>query len=152
MQIRQARNDDAPEACEVLRRSIVELCQPDHRNDPTILKEWLANKTSENLSTWIAQSHVYVAIQDGTIIGVGAVTKTGVITLNYVSPDARFRGVSKALLAQLEQTALECGNRECRLSSTATALQFYRSAGYLEEPADERGAEIAMTKQLRSNA
>lgn len=38
MHIRDAILDDAPAACDVLRRSIAELCVADHRNDPAILE------------------------------------------------------------------------------------------------------------------
>jgi hypothetical protein len=34
----------------------------------------------------------------GTLLGIAAMTDTGKITLNYVSPHARFQGVSKALI------------------------------------------------------
>jgi hypothetical protein len=33
---------DAVLACEVIRRSISELCSADHLNDPVILGRWLA--------------------------------------------------------------------------------------------------------------
>jgi GNAT superfamily N-acetyltransferase len=52
--------------------------------------------------------------------------------LNYVAPAARFRGVSKALVAALEATARNLGLAECRLESTQTALQFYRRLGYVD--------------------
>lgn len=57
---------------------------------------------------------------------------SGEITLNYVSPDYRFTGVSRALLAALEKRAIERGNDRCTLSSTATARRFYLANGYLE--------------------
>ena len=59
---------------------------------------------------------------------MGAVTDTGEITLNYVSPDARFRGVSKTLLGALEVRAADRGNAQCTLASTETARRFYLSA------------------------
>jgi hypothetical protein len=43
-----------------------------------------------------------VAEEGKTILGVAAMDASGKITLNYVSPEARFRGVSKALVLQLE--------------------------------------------------
>jgi Acetyltransferase (GNAT) domain len=43
-----------------------------------------------------------VAVEHGTILAVGGVSEAGHITLNYVSPDARFRGVSRALVAALD--------------------------------------------------
>ena len=62
-------------------------------------------------------------------------TDKGEITLNYVSPDARFRGVSKALLAALEARARELGNDVCTLASTETARRFYLAAGYVDQGA-----------------
>jgi hypothetical protein len=54
MEIRDAAPDDAIAGCEVLKRSIAELCTADHKNDPTILARWLGNKTIETfvLATW----------------------------------------------------------------------------------------------------
>ena len=63
---------------------------------------------------------------------VGCVTDAGEITLNYVSPDARFRGVSRALLGALEARAVARGNTRCTLTSTETARRFYHAVGYTE--------------------
>jgi GNAT superfamily N-acetyltransferase len=143
MEIRDAAPEDALAACEVLRRSITELCVSDHRNDPTILGRWLANKTPENVVSWIIRpgNSVLVAAESGSILAVGSVTSVGNITLNYVSPDARFRGVSRALLRALEARALELGNTQCTLISTGTARQFYLANGYVKngEPVSEYG-------------
>lgn len=135
MQIRDAVPEDAASACEVLRRSISELCVADHRNDPAILARWLANKTPEIVASWIASpnSSLMVAVEGTTVIGVGAVTDAGEITLNYVSPDARFAGVSRALLRALEARAGERGTSRCTLTSSETARRFYHAAGYVED-------------------
>jgi hypothetical protein len=100
MQIRAATLEDAPAACHVMRRSIAELCVADHRNDEAILTRWLGNKTPEIFASWIGQpdNSLLVAAEGNNILAVGSVTDAGQITLNYVSPDARFRGVSRALL------------------------------------------------------
>ena len=106
IEVRDAVREDAPAACEVIRRSISELCEADHRNDPEILRRWLANKTPEIVGSWIIKSgnSVLVAVDDNSTLAVGAVTGAGEITLNYVSPDARFRGVSWAMLTVLEDS------------------------------------------------
>ena len=103
MQIRSALDKDAADACQVIRRSVTELCINDHRNDPTILSKWLSNKTPEIFASWTKHpgNSVLVAIDGGLILGVGAVTDAGEINLNYVSPDARFRGVSREMLRAL---------------------------------------------------
>jgi GNAT superfamily N-acetyltransferase len=156
MEIRDAVLADAPAACEVLRRSITELCVADHRNDPAILERWLANKTPEIIASWIAQpaSSMLVAVEGGSILAVGAVTDAGEITLNYVSPEVRFCGVSRAMLRALEDRAAERGNTRSTLISTTTARDFYRAAGYVEDgsPQGKFGTtgSYPMSKRLAS--
>jgi GNAT superfamily N-acetyltransferase len=130
--IRDAKSEDAVESCEVMRRSIAELCTADHKDDPAILDKWLGNKKPDIFRAWIAQprNNLLVATEGERIVAVGSVTDDGEITLNYVSPDARFRGVSKALLAGLERRAAKRGCAECRLNSTETARRFYLACGY----------------------
>ena len=88
MDIREANAKDAEEACRVLRRSILELCAADHRNDPTLLAAWLSNKTPANVAAWMRRidASYLVAVEHGAIAAVGAVTDGGEILLNYVSP------------------------------------------------------------------
>lgn len=130
MYIRAAKPEDAAAACTVLRRSIAELCHADHSGDDVLLGKWLSNKTVENVTRWIAQSHFLVAEEAGTLLGVAAMNPAGKITLNYVLPEARFCGVSKALVQQLEGQARILGLRECVLETTQTARRFYESLGY----------------------
>lgn len=133
MIIRDAIPEDAVAACETLRRSIEELCAADHHSDPAILRRWLSNKTPEMFRSWISPGNaMLVAIEDDRVLAVGCVTDFGEITFNYVSPDARFRGVSSAMLAALEARARERGNTLCTLESTETARRFYRARGYVD--------------------
>jgi len=154
MQIREAGVEDAVEACQVVRRSIAELCRADHQDDPIILEEWLSNYTPDNMRTWIADSSTYVVVatEGAAIIGVGAITSSGEIILNYVSPDARFRGVTKAILNKLEARARGLGNKTSTLTSTETARRLYLSAGYVQfgppEPGIGKGSSYRMSKQL----
>jgi GNAT superfamily N-acetyltransferase len=116
MEVGPARHDDASAVCTVLRRSITALCVADHRNDPRILDAWLANKTPEMIGNWVANhpDRLLVAVDDAdTILGVGCVDGSGEILLNYVSPNARFRGVSKAIIAALKTVARDDGHTVC---------------------------------------
>jgi GNAT superfamily N-acetyltransferase len=139
MEIRDATPEDADEVCEVLRRSIIELCAADHRDDPDLLAAWLSNKTPDTVAVWMrrADASYLVAVDGEAIAAVGAVTDSGEILLNYVSPAARFRGASGALLAALEARAAARGAGRCSLISTETARRFYRARGY-----DEFGAPV----------
>jgi GNAT superfamily N-acetyltransferase len=139
--IRRARADEAEAICAVLRRSIAELCVADHQNNDVWLADWLANKTPANVAGWIADPDncMLVAVSGAadepgaeTILGAGCVKRSGAIVLNYVSPDARFQGVSRAMLARMEQEARAHGCREVTLTSTLTAHNLYLAAGYTD--------------------
>jgi GNAT superfamily N-acetyltransferase len=137
MEIRDADVGDAEEACSVMRRSIAELCRADHGDNPQFLARWLDNKTRDNFAAWIARSDasMLVAVEENAIVAVGMVADDGEILLNYVSPDARFRGASRAVLAALEARAAERGAKRCSLTSTETARRFYHARGYREDGA-----------------
>jgi GNAT superfamily N-acetyltransferase len=152
MDIRKAQPDDADEACVVMRRSIVELCQADHRNDAATIAAWTANKTAENFRSWLSTSHVFVACEGRRILAVGALKEPGEIVLNYVTPDARFQGISKALMERLETCAREFGARAVTLHSTRTAQPFYKASGYRVVDGPEKimglATGIAMAKDV----
>jgi GNAT superfamily N-acetyltransferase len=135
MEIRDAVVEDAAAACELTRRSIAELCVADHKGCSSLLALWLSNKTPDTFRSWISHhgNSVVVAIEACAIVGVGAINRAGEITLNYVAPEARFRGVSRAILAALESRAMRRGCVRCTLTSTGTALRFYRAHGYVED-------------------
>jgi GNAT superfamily N-acetyltransferase len=153
MQIRPARIEDSEQACEVVRRSIGELCFADHRGDALTLALWLANKTADNMRRWIDAHHTLVAAESALILGVGMMRNTGEVLLNYVSPDARFRGLSKGIIAGLEASARELGLASVTLQSSTTARRFYLSAGYRETGPATKGFGLTlchpMAKELR---
>ena len=135
MLVRCAEDGDAGPAAEASRRSITELCGADYRGDPLVLARWLANKTPENFRRWIgsADRSVCLAVrEDGRIAAVGMVAWRGEILLNYVVPEARFVGASKALVAHMEGHLRARGVGKVGLLSTHVARRFYRSLGYEE--------------------
>jgi GNAT superfamily N-acetyltransferase len=156
--IRHALLSDAPAACEVVRRSISELCYDDHHGDADTLKRWLENKTRSNFERWItSKEHVaIVAEMDGALVGFGLLNAQGTIALLYVSPDARFRGVSKDLLAILEREARAAGIQELKLESSMTARRFYESCGYVSSGPRCKGVGVTscypMSRRIDSAA
>lgn len=135
IQIRKARASDAEAAIDTLRRSISKLCVADHEDDAEEIKAWLSNKTLATWAKWIARADVtvMVAIRHQTVVGVGMVSFQGEIMLNYVHPDARFSGVSKAMLVAMEEKLRSLNVTYCQLESTTTAQNFYASCGFQRE-------------------
>jgi GNAT superfamily N-acetyltransferase len=133
MKVRLARAEDVPELVAVVRRSITELCVAEYRGDPAVLARWLANKTAQNFARWVADERhvVFVADDGGRVAGVGMLSRDGEVQLDYVSPDFRFRGVSKALLAEMEAEGQALGLAEMWLAATQLATPMYESRGWV---------------------
>ena len=146
IQIRRATEADAVEAISTLRSSITELCVADHHNDPAEVEGWLGNKTVVTWQKWIARDDalVLVAERDSEVVGVGMANLSGVILLNYVHPDARYSGVSKAILTAIERALRAQGVQHCRVESTITAQSFYESCGFRPET----GNALVLSKPL----
>lgn len=142
--VRRASGADLPAMSRVLIASITELCAADHHGDPQAIAAWTANKTPEGVGAMLAhpQTRLFVAELDGTIAAVGAVSSQGGITLNYVAPWARFRGVSRAMLVALEADLKAAGYAEAWLESTATAREFYAAAGWIADGPQAAGRQV----------
>ena len=149
--IRPARPAEAPLISKELIASITDLCHADHGDDREKIADWTANKTPAGILDMLAREGFFMAVAelDGQIAAVGATTAAGEIALNYVAPDARFRGVSKALLAHMEADLAARGFAEARLKSTRTARAFYDSHGWSPDATPDGGtACFAMHKRL----
>lgn len=151
--IRAAEARDAEAAMAVIRRSISTLCAADHGDDPAQLAGWLANKTAAHFRAWLVdpRNAIIVATRGGKIVGVGGLREGEGITLNYVDPDARFTGVSDAMIGALEARLRAKGEDRALLTSTETAFAFYAARGYVRrELAGEAMPPfgIAMEKRL----
>jgi GNAT superfamily N-acetyltransferase len=153
--IRQAVEADAEAAARLMRRSIRLLCTADHHCDSGIVRAWLANKRPEIFRGWLARPGNIILVAeaaDGRLLGVAGADRGGEITLNYVGPEARFMGVSTALVAELERRLAALGVAAARLTSTQTAHQFYIERGYGDAGPPETAfggmAAFPMSKQL----
>ncbi len=141
---RAARADDAAEAIALLRRSIVELCVADHRNDEATLQARLHNKTVDRFARWLADADTKVIVAEHTdaIRGVGSIHRSGEIRLCYVLPGFQAMGIGRALLTLLEQQACAWGLEHVHLDSSTGARAFYERSGYRATGAAEPGHGI----------
>jgi GNAT superfamily N-acetyltransferase len=152
--IRPAYADDAAEAARLICASICGLCQADHGGLPDIIARWTANKTPGQMRRWTERGPltILVALRDAQMVGVGATIDDREIALNYVDPEARFSGVSAALLAAMEERLVLAGACRAQLTSTLTARPFYMARGWRPsgEPVSEFGlAGFPLEKTLQ---
>jgi GNAT superfamily N-acetyltransferase len=132
VRVRQAERKDTEAAVGVLRRSITELCTPDHRGDADTIARWLANKTPENFLTWLASSDNFCVVAEANdrLVGVGLLHRSGEIRLCYLAPGAQGQGIGKAIYMALEEKAKAWGLSKLTLDSTLSARSFYERLGY----------------------
>lgn len=139
--IRPPKAREARKVSRVIRRSIVELCAEDHGNDMHRIADWLASKSPQQVGRWMAsRDQIWSVAGREEIEGAGAVRRDGRLMLLFVEPSARFSGVSRALLDQLELDAFQAGATRITLETTRTARRFYLSAGYV--PVGPDSAEL----------
>jgi GNAT superfamily N-acetyltransferase len=149
MQVRPAQIADADRAIGVVRRSIQELCELDHKSDPATLSLWLSNKSADNMRRWIAAHTVLVAVEGERMTGVAAFRIDGQVLLNYVAPEARFQGASKCLMQAIEVWASSRDLKWLTLESTATALRFYLSTGWTIAGPPQPGFGVTTRNPMR---
>jgi GNAT superfamily N-acetyltransferase len=142
--IRQAQPEDADAMSRVLKASIIELCAADHGNQDFLIASWTRNKSSEALKAMLAEPELkcLVAQQGEIITAVGALSTRGQIVLNYVAPEFRFMGFSRAVLARMEAELRGLGFSVGALVSTRTAHRFYRDAGWVDSGDPETGFAV----------
>lgn len=143
-----AKAKHAPQMLELRRASITELCFADHGDEIETLNEWRDNKTLDNMLALIddVETDTIVAELDGQMAGLGLVNQQGRVLWNYVDPKFRFKGISKALMAAMENYIRACGFEQATLESSKTAFEFYKSCGWTTVETD--GDEIEMIKIL----
>lgn len=88
MRTRLPDPDDTDAIVTVLHRSIRELCVDDHRGDPKMLDNWLANKTPDSVAAWIASDDDFCTVAvspENNVVGFGMLNRSGELLLLYVS-------------------------------------------------------------------
>lgn len=148
--MRRARPGDANETAAVLRASVSTSVRRGPRQPPEAAARWLESKTAHRVRTRIeGPGRVVVAEARRRIVGVGAATPSGQITLNCVLPEPRPGDASKAVPSALEEYLPTQGHARITIGATRTAHGFHRAAGYVETAAPhvEGGLEgMPMTK------
>lgn len=133
--------ENARELCDVITQSIIQLCAADYKNDPLVMKEWLANKTPENVTSWMmASSNISFAALDigsGKLVGFILMNTHGEILLNYLLPTHLHQGIGKSLLNKIQAAASELGLLTLSVISTITAKDFYERNGFIPNGAPE---------------
>ena len=128
MRIRKFHLSDAAELARLHRGTIRGINVLDY--PPKQIAVWSWHVSARRFRESAKDRIRYVAIENNKIIGFGDFDEKGEMTGLYVHKDYQGKGVGQRLLKVLERHALKIGIKEFKLSSTITALDFYKRQGY----------------------
>jgi len=100
----------------------------------------------------LAAPEFLVAVEDGTLIGAGALQRFGAIALLrsvVVIPEKRGEGCGQQIVVELERAAQKVGIRELVLL-TLTAADFFGRLGYVRIERSGVAGPISDSAQFRS--
>ena len=133
--IRRFKKGDEEEIVSLIYRTLREVNIKDYSKE-TIEK--IVKEFSPNIILNRAKSfHMYVAVVSDLIVGVGAIgpywdSLTEYCILNlYVLPEYENMGIGKAILNALEEDEFFRKAERIEVSSTISAVSFYKHMGYV---------------------
>ena len=135
IRIRRFQLGEEKELAELVVSSLVELNGPDYL--PGILDPFLSYYTPERILQTSQEGHMYVAEENGRILGTGSIIEEGegkaeIVTL-FVKPGETGKGAGRALMESLEKDEIFVRADVVRLQSSITARGFYEKMGYRHE-------------------
>jgi len=146
--LRRAESQDAP--------ALADCFNAAYRHDP-LWSGWSVIPMEENYTLVIALYNVWVAVDQGQVIGgLVLIPKEDHLLLANIAvrPEHQGQGVGQALLELADAEALDQGYQEIRLSTNKEAmtdnLDMYRRNGWTEmQSSGQEVHNISMRKMLR---
>lgn len=152
--IRRFRPEDAEETSRMIAAALRETNGPDYPAEE--IEALAAFYSPAGVLRRAGESHMYVACEDGAVIGCGAVSgyngseRESYIMSLFVLPGCQGRGVGRKILETLEVDGIFLRAERVELGSSITAHGFYQKMGYTDlsgggEP--DAGGAIHMEKR-----
>ncbi len=134
--VRQLRAGDSPGISDLIRNTLLVSNLRDY--DLQAILELSASFSPAEIRSLAGRREMFVYEDQGRLAGVIGLEGTGVYDF-FVAPDRQGRGVGRALLRFVEELARRRGIEELHLSSSLTAVGFYKRLGYRRTGAESDG-------------
>lgn len=152
MKIREFKDSDAKEVCEIIRRCDEEIASKDYSEG--IINLWAEKLTPEYILNKSKKRICYVASLKNRIVGYISLDGNEIMKL-HVNPDYHRRGIGKALFRKLEDYSIKNNFTILVVESSISAEKFYEKCGFNNiktKYCEDRGNKfelILMEKKLK---
>lgn len=134
MEIRRFQPSDADALSEMIDKTLHITNRKDYSAE--ILDEVAEKHSPEELLKKAERTHLYVAEEEGRIIGSGAIglyqdrpDESCMYTI-YVDPEYQGKGIGRKIMEILEEDEYCLQSKRIIVPASITATEFYRSLGY----------------------
>ena len=134
MIIRRLREQDAQAVSELI---ITTIRISNTRDYPAeMMEELVKTQTAEHVLQRASWTHFYVAEENGTVIGCGAIgpywgkeDESSLFSI-FVHPEHQGKGIGKAIVRALERDEFALRAKRIEIPASITGLPFYLKLGY----------------------
>lgn len=146
MDIRRFQQEDANEVSDLIRKTIRISNTKDYPVD--LMEQLIGIETPEHVLQRASWTHFYVAVDNGQIIGCGAIgpywgkeDESSLFTI-FVLPEYQGKGVGRAVVETLEKDEYFLRAKRIEIPASVTGVPFYLKMGYhykngITEPDEE---------------
>ncbi|MBT3314304.1 MAG: GNAT family N-acetyltransferase [Anaerolineae bacterium] len=148
MNINKLDNHQAEEAAALIKRNLMEISSQYY--SPEYIASIINHLSAEKLRERADREHIFVAMEEGKIVGTGSLANFGSEeepsyygTAVFVKIELHKRGIGKSIMQKLEEKAVELRADKLTVRSAINARIFYEKLGYSYkdglEVEDDRG-------------
>jgi GNAT superfamily N-acetyltransferase len=127
LSIRKARRSEVAALGRLIRSALEVTNSRDYA--PAVILALTANFSDPEVERRMRVRLVYVALSKGEIVGTVSLAASRVHSV-FVDPARQGQGIGAALMAFIEKVARRQGHQRLELTSSLTAVSFYRKLGY----------------------
>lgn len=134
MNIRRFHEQDAKEVSDLIRRTILISNTRDYPKE--LMEELVETETPEHVLERASWTHFYVAVDNGKIIGCGAIgpywakeDESSLFTI-FVLPEFQGKGIGRAIIDTLENDEFFVRAKRIEIPASITGVPFYIKMGY----------------------
>ncbi len=156
MQINKHHDTQAKEVAALIKRNLLEISSQYY--SPEYIASIMRHLSAANLIELAKTEHIFVAMEEGKIVGTGTLSDFGgeenpryYGTAVFVKLELHRKGIGKSIMQKLEEKAAALGAEKITVRAAVNARVFYEKIGYHYQNGialeDERGNYI-MEKEL----